>query len=332
MAGIAKGLARRIGRALFYSLEKYRLLMGRRAGQNLGRRFGSLWYRLLRLDTKRLVDVRTNLRRMEPTLTDGEADALIRRVCRHWGLFLLEGMGQTLLPGKPALARDMAEIRGIQRLRAAHAQGKGVILATAHFGHFELANSLLALDGFPISSVIRTVDDPWVDATIDRIRTATGSVTIKKESAARDILKALRQQRIVAINVDQNAAFNHVFTPFFGELAATFATPAVLGLRTGAPVLPMFCAYDDATDRWIVTIHPPIDSPGTGDKDADIRYVTTRINAAMERAIRQTPEQWLWIHRRWKTRPDPVDIEAYERESAFLTARLGPGWEAPTAP
>ncbi len=313
-------------RLLFITAERLRLLLGRRFGLIFGRLLGTLAYLVFRFDGKRMDDMRANLSRMLPDASDAELNHLVADCFRHWGTFLLEGFGIPQLSAGPE--DEWMEVVGLEHLDDALKGGKGAILATAHFGHFELANSWLAMKGYPVSSVIRTVDDPWLDENLDRVRTYTGSVTIPKESAAREIIRALRNGRVVAINVDQNAAFNHLFVPFFDELAATFTTPATIGLRTGSPILSFLCARDPVTHRYRAEFSP-VTPPETGDRGADIRYVTTRLARSLEEAIRRAPAQWLWIHRRWKTRPDPEDIAAVERESALLSAKLGGTWNAP---
>ena len=122
----------------------------------------------------------------------------------------------------------------------------------------------------------------------------------------------------MTINIDQNASVNSMFVPFFAELAATFTTPAVMGLRTGAPVLPVFCFRDDANDRYIVKVYPEVCPPETGDKSADIRVMTTKINEIVEEVIKDAPEQWLWIHRRWKSRPTPEDLAGIDRDTKII--------------
>ncbi|MBI5815629.1 MAG: lysophospholipid acyltransferase family protein [Nitrospinae bacterium] len=301
----------------------------RKTALAIGSAVGWLGWQITKLSRNRIDASIENLRNLWPDAPRWELENILRRVFRHFGRFLLE-MGRFALLDRGGLAK-LVKFEGLENFTNAFARGKGVILATGHFGHFELANGALAVMGYPVWSVIRTVDNPMLDRLIDRDRCATGLGVIKKENSAGEILRHLRAGHVVTIAIDQNAGFNNIFVPFFGKAAATFMTPAVMGMRTGAPVLPVFCARDDAADTYTVRIHPPVELNVTGDRSADIRLAMTRISGTLEEAIRQAPEQWLWIHKRWKTRPGVADLEEIERDMEIIrsaTNKTGMGTAA----
>jgi KDO2-lipid IV(A) lauroyltransferase len=257
-----------------------------------------------------------NIRRLYPESDDRFCDDLVCKMCRHWGRFLLENCGLPLLTSENV--DRLVTIEGLEHLDAALAKGHGVMLATAHFGNFEIGNGALAVLGYPLQTILRTVDNPRLDTLMDTTRKATGLGIIKKEKAARDIIRHLREGAVVTINVDQNAAFNNIFVPFFGELAATFSTPAVMSLRTGAPIVVAHCFRDEAFDRYRLVIHPAVEIPGIGDTSADIRYILMLVNEKLEGAIKRAPEQWHWAHRRWKTRPDESNLKRVAHEGELI--------------
>ncbi|MGK7345211.1 MAG: lysophospholipid acyltransferase family protein [Candidatus Nitrospinota bacterium M3_3B_026] len=288
----------------------------RMAALAAGSAAGWLFWIFVRIEGRRLKVMKENLRNLYPEKQDKELQGLARKVFRHFGRFLAD-CGRL-----PLLDREMVErlvrFEGFENFREAYEKGRGVIFATAHFGHFEVANAAFAALGYPVWSVIREVDNRKIDVLFDDTRRPTGLGVIKKERSAGEILKHLREGAIVTINIDQNAAFNNIFVPFFGKPAATFVTPAVTSLRTGAPILPVFSFRDDENDSYTVEVHPPVRIEPTGDRRADIRLITMRINEILEDAIRRAPEQWLWVHRRWKTRPGEKDIEAERREMEII--------------
>lgn len=312
-----------IGFSLLFGLIWFRRIFGRQAALAAGSGLGKIYYLVIKAGKKRYQITADNLRILFPDATDEELDRRIGAVCRHWGRFLLEGSGLSVFDKALADKIVLFNEGGLEIIRQAHGQGKGVIFATAHFGHFELANSAVALHGLPVHSIIRTVDNPMLDKLMDASRNATGLVVIKKENAARDVLRHLRKGDIVTINVDQNAAFNNIFAPFMGKWGATFTTPAIMSQRTGAPIIPLFCVRDDKNDRYMATVHPPVTIEPTGDKNADIRQITMAINARLEEAIRAHPDQWLWVHRRWKTQPNPEELATVRQEEAAIIKALG---------
>lgn len=282
-----------------------------------GSALGVLIFAFLKVQRKRMNATFDNLRNLYPDNSGKELAAIVKKVCRHFGRFLTE-CGKVLPSMNEKNVKRYIRFEGFENFEKALAKGKGAIFATAHFGNFEIANGAFAAMGYPVCSVIREVDNPWVDRLFDKARYGSGLKIIKKEKSAGEILRNLRKGHIVTINIDQNAAFNNIFAPFFGRLAATFITPAVMSMRTGAPILPVLSFRDDESDVYTVRVYPEIEIESTGDRAADIRLATCRLNRILEDAIREAPEQWLWIHRRWKTVPGPEELETIQREEKII--------------
>jgi KDO2-lipid IV(A) lauroyltransferase len=188
---------------------------------------------------------------------------------------------------------------GFEHYERAKERGNGVLFATAHLGNWELSAYAHALLTEKMNIVVRPLDNPLVDEMVETRRALSGNTLLSKRDFARSILHALRDNEPVGILVDQNSAGdNSAFVPFFGRQACTNLTFARLAARSGAAVIPGFAIWSEKDRRYVLRFYPAIAM--TGDAVGD----TARIQAAVEAAIRECPEQWLWIHRRWKTRPE----------------------------
>ncbi len=201
-----------------------------------------------------------------------------------------------------ALLADIA-IDGNEHLKAALASHGRALLLTAHLGNWELLTLANRLLGYPLTVVVRPLDSAVMNAAAERLRRKTGVEIIAKRDALRPILAALRDGRVVGILLDQNASRREgVFVPFFGRAASTSRGLAVLAVRTGTPVVPVFIRRE-GPGRHRVVIRPAVGVPETSDVESAITELTARCTAAIEAAVRETPEQWLWLHDRWRTRP-----------------------------
>ena len=175
-------------------------------------------------------------------------------------------------------------------------------MLTAHLGNWELLTLAPALMGYPLTVVARRLDSASLNAWADRLRRTAGVEVVDKREALRPILGALRRGGLVGVLLDQNTSRREgIFVPFFGRLASTSRAMAVLALRTRTPIVPAFTSRI-APGRHRITIHPALPLPAA-DGDVAVRSVTADCTAAIEAAVRATPEQWLWAHDRWRTRP-----------------------------
>jgi KDO2-lipid IV(A) lauroyltransferase len=200
--------------------------------------------------------------------------------------------------------KDLIDCEGLDHLKAAIEKQQGVILFTGHIGAWELSSFGLSLFGYPLSFLVRRIDNPRIEAMVDRARTSRGNRTIDKTSAAREMLQILRDAGTLGILVDLNTLDREaIFVDFFGRPASTTFIVAKLALRTGAEVLPVFAPWDAQRKRFVLIVDRPLKMEKTGDEDEDVRRLTQQYTRVVEDYVRRYPDQWLWIHRRWKTRP-----------------------------
>ena len=267
-----------------------------RLGLWLGRRLGDLaWVLLARRRAIALDNLRLAFRAERG---DAELRHIGRRSFEHLGMNLIEVCVFLFRPSDVFLRR--VEIDGLEHLKDAAVQGRGVLLLTAHLGNWELLAAAQPLTGLPLSVVLRPLDQPRLDRVIERLRRRTGAELISKRRALPDVLDALRRGRMVGILLDQNATrAEGIFAPFFGTPASTSRGLAVIALRTEAPVVPVFIRRLER-GRHLIEVGPVVPPP-----ERDVVAFTTSFNEAIEKAIRRAPEQWFWLHERWKTRPRP---------------------------
>ena len=202
----------------------------------------------------------------------------------------------------PQIRRDNVgewiRYEGYEHFERSMERGKGVLFATAHLGNWELSAFAHALLSGPMHVVVRPLDNPRIDRLVERRRRLSGNHLIGKKESARTILKALRNNEAVGILIDQNASLdNGVFVDFFGVPACATAGLAKLAAHSGAAVIPGFALWEERERRYVLRFYEPLAM--TGDPQRD----TQALQSKLETVIRQYPDQWLWIHRRWKTRP-----------------------------
>ncbi len=209
----------------------------------------------------------------------------------------------------PSLKREniseWISCEGLQHYLDAKRDGKGVLIATAHLGNWELSAFAHALMTEPMNVMVRSLDNPLIDAIVESRRTLSGNRLIYKKDAARSVLKALHDNQAVGILIDQNAVLAEgAFIDFFGKSACAGVAFVKLAYHSGAPVVPGFALWDAARERYVLCFYPKVEL--SGDAIAD----TQRIHTFFEQVIRNHPDQWMWIHRRWKTRP-PAEPPLY---------------------
>ena len=242
---------------------------------------------------------RTAMRNLElayPGKTKAERSQIVDGVFRSIGRLI------AVFARFPQLHRgnigEWISYEGLENYKSAKAKGRGVLVATAHLGNWELSAFAHALLTEPMNIVIRPLDSPALDRIVVKRRTLSGNRLIEKWDSVRAIIRALHQNEAVGVLIDQNTSLQEgVFVDFFGVPACANTAFARLAARTGAPVIPGFALWCSEQRRYILRFYPEV--PMTGDARAD----TQALHSLLEKVIREYPDQWLWIHRRWKTRP-----------------------------
>ena len=240
----------------------------------------------------------TNLAMALPSKSVEERRAVVRGVFSHFGSVLFELIKVGTLTNGEIL--DRIESEGEERIRQAHARGRGVLLFTGHFGYWEVGAIALALRVQPMAVMARPLDNPYLHDRLERIRRRSGNSVIYRQGAIRKVLQELAANRAVAILIDQ-----HLHTPdavhvdFFSRPAATTNALAALAMRTGAPVIPAF-ALPLPDGRYRLVYEHAVEPPASDSPDA-VREFTQRCTDVLEMYIRRHPELWLWMHRRWRT-------------------------------
>ena len=269
----------------------------------IGERLGRLAYRLSR--RYRTVAEHNLQMAYGESLSDGERRRLVEQVFIHFAKSLMEFLvADGLSPND--LCR-MVTLKGEEHLQWCVQQGKGTLIITAHYGNWEIAARYLTqCKGYVLNVVARDADDSATAVLVNRIREQGGYCVFPRGQAVRAVLQALKRNELVAMLPDQNAG--DVFVPFFGRLAGTVAGPALLALRSGAPILPVFCTRQP-DNTYLFEMLPPFVVQPSGDKERDVTDTMAHITALIEQQVRKHPSQWLWLHNRWKTRP-PEEVYA----------------------
>jgi Kdo2-lipid IVA lauroyltransferase/acyltransferase len=193
---------------------------------------------------------------------------------------------------------------GFENFDRASQRGKGVLFLTGHLGGWELSAFAHSLYGHPLYFVMRPLDNPYLDALVRRYRTMHGNTPILKDDPARELLRAMKQGSTVGILMDTNMTPPEgIFVDFFGMPACTASGLARIALRTDAAVVPGFTLWDPVLRKYRLRFDPAVQLVRTGNNEADILANTQLFTKVIEDFVRRYPDQWLWVHRRWKTRP-----------------------------
>jgi len=200
---------------------------------------------------------------------------------------------------------QIAVYEGYENYDAAHRRGRGVLFLTAHLGGWEVGSFAHAIHGHPLRVVVRALDNPYLDRLVERYRTLHGNATFEKQDFARGLLSAMRAGETVGLLMDQNMTPPQgVFVDFFGVPACTAAGVARVALKTDAAVVPAFTIWDAVLRKYRVHFDPALTLLRSDDNEKDVVSNTALFTRVIEDYVRRYPEQWLWVHRRWKTRPE----------------------------
>ena len=241
-----------------------------------------------------------NLRHAFPEAGEDKLRGIYRSCWRH---LVRVGAELTYLP---RLRRDrlgpFLEIQGDMVIQNALQKGIGAILVAGHFGNWEWMGGCASLIGYQMTYVATNQSNPLVDEWLDRTRKSAGVEIIRRRDAARGVLSALKRNRMVAMLCDQDAGKAGVFVPFFGRPASTPRGPALFHIKTGVPLIYGSARFVE-DGRYRICFEELNFNGLTGERESDEAAIMAQITARLEADVRRSPEQWLWLHRRWKTRP-----------------------------
>ena len=289
------------------SLEYWLVVTIARALGWMPRGLARLWARLLAFKVHwffarlRRVGMR-NLEMAMPDLNAEERKRILRGVYRHLGWQLVEFCRMTRYT--PENSHDWMSAEGMEHYLAAQAKGKGVLVITGHLGDWELSSFYHSMMGHPMGMIIRRLDNRRLDAFVNDIRCMHGNYVLHKDDFGRGLLTAMRRGGTVGILMDTNMTPPQgEFVKFFGIEACTATGLAHVARKTGAAILPGFMVWEPTQNRYVLHFGPEVQIPHTANVSADILAGTQLCTSVIESWIRRYPDQWLWIHRRWKTRP-----------------------------
>lgn len=297
-ATIGQWIGYAAGRAVFALLAILPLRAARAAGAGLGRLF------FLVSPRHRGIARRNVAAALGDRLAPAEQERVARACFAHLGRIVADA---THFPEHLRRPTDeVAVYEGVEHLQAAAALGRGVLVFSGHFGHWEMIAFLQHRLGLPMTMVVSPLENPLYDRFIARLRGLGGNRILAKRHAARPILKALAHREAIAILIDQNVrGEGGLFIDFFGRAASSTPALATLALRSGAPIVPVF-SWFLPDGRLMISYRPALEPRRHGSIEEDVRDLMVRSTALLEEEIRRRPDHWLWMHDRWRTRPGSV--------------------------
>ena len=244
-----------------------------------------------------------NLQLAFPEWSDARRRAVMNGMTRNLGWMAAE------FARLPKYTRENIEsvvmLDGHENFLEGKSRGKGVIYLTGHIGAWELSSYAHALYGFPLHYMARPLDNALLDRLVNEYRGGSGNKPIFKNEAARMMLKVLKESGTIGILADQNTMPGEgVFVDFFGKAACTTTGIARVALHTDAAVVPGYAYWDENLRKYRLRFEPPVELTRSGDLERDVKENTQRFTKILEEIIRKHPEQWVWIHARWKNRPE----------------------------
>ncbi len=267
-----------------------------RFGKAVGKFIGSHFPKLQKT-------ARRNLEIALPELSETEKEKIVRGTFESLGRHL--GFVSHFRKFKHEDIRNLVEVVGKEEnFDKARESGKGIIFFTGHFGSWEIFNLLPPAFGHTMNILVRRIDNPLVENFVDNFRTRFGCVTLDKKLSARRMFRVLENGEILGILADLNVQEKEgVFVDFFGVPASTTTSIAKLALKTDAVVLPAFAVWNEEKQKYVVHLEPAIDYEKSENAEQNLIILTQKITNVVEKYVRAYPEQWLWIHKRWNTRP-----------------------------
>ncbi len=283
-------------RSLLGAIGALPLEISMRFGKSLGKFIGSRFPKLQKT-------ARRNLEIALPELSESEKEKIVRGTFESLGRHL--GFVSHFKRFEHEDIRDLIEVVGKEEnFDPARASGRGILFFTGHFGSWEVFNLLPPAFGYGMNILVRRIDNPLVENFVENFRTRFGSVTLDKTKSARKMFRVLENGELLGILADLNVQEKEgVFVDFFGVPASTTTSIAKLALHTNAVVLPAFAVWEESKRKYVVYLEPPVEYKKTANAEEGMKNLTQDITTVVEKYVRRYPEQWLWIHKRWNTRP-----------------------------
>ncbi len=256
---------------------------------------GLMWFDVLRIRRQQAIE---NVQRVFPEMGRTTATRMARRSLYHMGLTLTEFFSMPFLWEQDF--REMYDVEGEEHFRSAFDENKGVFVLSVHLGNGDLGTAALASWGYPVHIISKIFQSQWLNKLWFSAREAKGVRFIPPRKSSYEILKALKGNQAVIFVLDQyTGPPNGILTTFFGYETGTAAGLALFAQRSGAPVVPVY-TYRTGPKKHKIVVQPPIEFEEQGGKSETLRFMTEKYNRVVENAILQAPEQWMWVHRRWK--------------------------------
>jgi len=261
-----------------------------------------LFFRLFYLvSAKQRLIALHNIKSAFPEKSMEEVEDIAKGVFRHFAIVAAEFFELPYVTKEDL--HEWVEFEGLEYVEDALKQGKGMLSIVGHFGNWELMTVAFPLVAYPINIVYRPLDSPVMDNLAGWVRTKGGNALIPKGGSGKKIIRLLKENKVLGILSDQNVDTREgLFVDFFGRPACTSVGLAVLALQSGAPVIPAFMPRMP-DGRYKLIILPPVEITRTDDYESDLRVNTQRFTKVVEDMVRKYPDQWFWIHQRWKTKP-----------------------------
>ncbi|GAB4461810.1 MAG: hypothetical protein OHK0029_27670 [Armatimonadaceae bacterium] len=275
----------------------------RRSALRFGEFLGTLGYRIARSKRRRAV---LNLHlAFGDTMTLAEREQTTRQVFQHFGRSVTDFLRAPML--SPADLEALVAVEGWEHVEAARADGEPILLVTAHIGNWEILGRWLAqVQRLPLTVVAQDPKSPALAAQVKQMREQNGFSVLSKGGSARTLLQTLRRREVILLLNDQNSG--DLFAPFFGIPAGTVAGPAALAYHAKASLIPLYC-LQRRDSSFLVRCSPPIPLQPSISKEDEVYRITAELNRTLEAVIREFPDQWLWLHNRWKSAFDPANRE-----------------------
>lgn len=259
------------------------------------------------IDRKHMRIARKNIEASRATIDTGNPKHFIRRVYRHIALGFVEMLMIPRLIQRRELER-VVRFDGLHKLDALRKEGRGVIITVGHLGNWELVGLATTHRGYPLNSLARPIENPWVDRYLNRFRTSTGQEIISKYNAIGAMVRVLRANGLLVVQIDQDARHAGVYVKFFGRPASTHKSPAVLALKYGSPIVPVNIYREGGVNR--AEVGDPLRPEDFRERPDPIKALTQAYTAKFEEFVREHPDQWFWLHDRWKTAERVARVDA----------------------